>query len=227
MNAMPARRDRHSAELPANDRLKKSFTAWVWGSLIAATVVHFGIFILWPEQTLTVDTINPTELEILDVPEVDIPDAPDPIDRPAEPVAASVDLEEDLTIAKTSWDENPVETLPPPPTEESTGLSDAAEPWTPYTVGPSILNTAEVVRAMERVYPPFLRDAGVGGTVHVRFHIDAEGVVQDFRIDRTSGHDALDEAALSIADVYRFRPALNRDHTVAVWVTFPITFRVR
>lgn len=227
MNAMPASRARHSEELPANDRLKNSFTAWVWGSLIAATVVHFGVFALWPEQTLTVDTINPTELEILEVPDIDIPDAPPPLQQPAKPIVTTMDVDPDLTIAPTTLEKNPVETLPPPPTEESTGISDAARDWYPYTVAPSILNTDEVVRAMERVYPPFLRDAGVGGTVHVRFHIDAEGVVQDFRIDRTSGHDALDEAALSIADVYRFRPALNGDHNVAVWVTFPITFRVR
>lgn len=225
MNAMPARRDLE--ELPANDRLKHSFTAWVWGSLIVATVIHFGIFTLWPEQTATMLSIDADDLEIIDVPEVDIPDAPDPIERPAEPVAATVDVNEDLTIAPTSWEKNPVGSLPPPPAETSTGLSEAADDFTPYTVGPSILNTEEVVRAMERVYPPFLRDAGVGGTVHVRFHIDAQGVVQDFRIDRSSGHESLDEAALSIADVYRFSPALNRDQTVPVWVTFPITFRVR
>lgn len=223
MNAMPAR---HSTELPANDRLKHSFAAWVWGSLIVATVLHFGIFTLWPEQTATMLSIDADDLEVIDVPEVDIPEAPDPIERPAEPVAA-MDVDPDVTIAKTTLVENPPDVLPPPPTEESSGLSDAADEFTPYTVGPSILNTDEVVRAMERAYPPFLRDAGVGGTVHVRFHIDAEGVVQDFSIDRSSGHGALDEAALSIADVYRFSPALNRDQTVPVWVTFPITFRVR
>lgn len=227
MNAMPAHRDRHSAELPANDRLKHSFASWVWGSLIAATVVHFGVFALWPEQTATMLSIDAADLEVLDVPDIEIPDAPPPLERPAEPIAATVEVDPDLTIAPTTLEKNPVETLPPPPAEESTELSDDAEGWTPYTVRPSILNTDEVVRAMERVYPPFLRDAGVGGTVHVRFHIDAQGVVQDFRIDRSSGHDSLDRAALSIADIYRFLPARNRDHTVAVWVTFPITFRVR
>lgn len=228
MNAMPVRHPRSSSgELPANDRLKDSFTAWVWGSLIVATVVHFGIFALWPEQTATMLTIDSEDLEVIDVYEVDLPDAPDPLDRPAEPVAATVDVDPDVTIAKTTLEENPAHLLPPPPTEESTGLSDTADEFSPFTVRPSILNTDEVVRAMERSYPTFLRNAGVGGTVHVRFHIDAEGAVQDFRIDRSSGHEALDQAALSVAEVYRFSPALNRDQTVAVWVTFPIRFRVR
>ena len=34
----------------------------------------------------------------------------------------------------------------------------------------------------------------------------------------------MDDAALRVARVYRFSPALNRDERVAVWVTFPITF---
>ena len=80
---------------------------------------------------------------------------------------------------------------------------------------------------MERAYPPALRDAGIGGTVHVLFSIDEDGVVRDFRVDESSGHPALDRAALSVAEVYRFSPALNRDKRVAVWVSFPITFQVR
>ena len=59
------------------------------------------------------------------------------------------------------------------------------------------------------------------------FFIDADGDVQDVRINESSGHPALDDAALRVADVYRFTPALNRDERVPVWVSFPITFQVR
>ena len=80
---------------------------------------------------------------------------------------------------------------------------------------------------MEREYPPLLRDAGIGGTVTVFFFIDENGQVQDYRIDQSSGHQALDDAALAVADVYRFTAALNRDKKVPVWVSFGITFQVR
>jgi len=103
----------------------------------------------------------------------------------------------------------------------------AAPVFTPFTVAPSILNVPEVQRAMLRAYPAVLRDAGVGGTVRVYFFIDESGEVQDRRVDQSSGHPALDEAALAVADVYRFSPALNRDDPVPVWVSFPVTFRVR
>ena len=102
-----------------------------------------------------------------------------------------------------------------------------APTFTPYSVAPSILNRADIVRAMEQEYPPLLRDAGIGGTVTVYFYIDENGRVQDRRIDESSGHQALDDAAMAVSDIYRFSPALNRDKAVPVWVSFPITFQVR
>jgi len=103
----------------------------------------------------------------------------------------------------------------------------AGPTFTPYSVAPSILNRDEVVRAMVESYPALLRDAGVGGTVRVYFFIDEKGVVRDTRIDVSSGHPALDDAALRVAGVYRFSPAINRDRPTPVWVSFPITFQVR
>lgn len=107
-----------------------------------------------------------------------------------------------------------------------TGVELSSEPaFTPYTVAPDRINDAEIVRALEREYPPLLRDAGIGGTVHVWFFVDDQGVVRNQFVHTSSGHQALDEAALRVAPVFRFTPALNRDRAVPVWVAFPITFR--
>ena len=104
----------------------------------------------------------------------------------------------------------------------------SSEPhFTPYTVAPLILNRSEVVQAMEGEYPPLLRDAGIGGTVRVYFLIDEDGRVQDRRVDKSSGHPAIDQAAMAVAEVYEFSPALDKDQKVPVWVSFPITFQVR
>lgn len=218
-----------SIEAPAtaNDRLKNSFASWFWGSMIAATLIHFGAFAFWPELTAEDFSVSSEELTSIELPpEIDIPPPPEAISRPATPVIAEANIEEDITIAPTTFEDNPVEDLPPPPEEAGTDLS-AAPTFTPFTVAPEIQNRSEVIRAMEREYPPLLRDAGIGGTVRVYFFIDEEGRVQDFRIDQTSGHDALDQAALNVAEVYQFSPALNRDQRVPVWVSFPITFQVR
>lgn len=208
----------------ANDRFKRSFSAWFWGSMIAATAVHFAVFAFWPELQAEDVSIVVAEMEAVDIPpEVEIPPPPEAIARPATPVVTDAIIEDDITIAVTTFDDNPVENLPPPPSEVEADIS-AAPTFTPMTVRPDLLNEREVQRALEREYPPLLRDAGIGGTVKVHFFIDEEGVVKDTRIDESSGHSALDEAALRVADVFEFTPALNRDKKVPVWISLPITF---
>ena len=103
----------------------------------------------------------------------------------------------------------------------------AAPVFTPYTVKPDYVNGPEVMRALEREYPPLLRDAGIGGTALVWFFIDETGVVRNRQIQESSGHPAIDEAALRVAPVFRFTPALNRDRAVPAWVQLPITFTTR
>ena len=88
-------------------------------------------------------------------------------------------------------------------------------------------NRNELMRLMESEYPPLLRDAGIRGTINLWFHIDAEGVVQDIRVGTSSGHEALDEAALRVGAQIEFTPALNRDEPVPVWISLPIAFTNR
>lgn len=111
-----------------------------------------------------------------------------------------------------------------PPSQAATDLSDGPT-FTPYTVAPSLANRTEIQAALQREYPPLLQDAGIGGTVNVWFFLDADGVLRDVRIMESSGHPALDGAALDVARAMRFEPALNRDQPVPVWVAFPISFQ--
>jgi len=96
--------------------------------------------------------------------------------------------------------------------------------FTPYTVQPAIRNPEVAVETLRRVYPPELKDAGVGGTVEVWFYVDEEGLVQRTLVNKVSGHRELDDAALKVADILEFSPALNRDQRRSVWVSLPIEF---
>ena len=208
----------------ANDRLKANFGSWFWGSVMVATLIHFCLFNFWPEMTAADIGSTTDELETIELPpEIEIPPPPERIARPATPVITDAVIEEDIAIAPTTFEDNPVEDLPPPPdaVEEDIG---AAPTFTPYTVAPDLRNTNEVRRALEREYPPLLRDAGIGGTVNVWFFIDEAGSVLQTRVQKSSGHKALDDAALNVAGIMEFSPALNRDKRVKVWVAFPITF---
>ena len=210
-----------------NDRFKRSFGSWFWGSMIAATVVHFMLFQFWPTQTAADVSFTAEELEIIELPpEIEIPPPPEAISRPATPVMATADIDDDITIALTTFADNPIEDLPPPTNDGEADLS-ANPVFTPMSVRPEIRNRAEIQQALMTQYPAMLRNAGIGGTVEVWFFISEEGRVLDRRVFESSGYVQLDEAALKVAGVFRFTPALNRDQIVQVWIRFPIEFQVR
>jgi protein TonB len=226
-NAVPTGEGGQGVVLTANDRFKRSFGTWLSGSMILAVLAHFSVFHFWPELTAEDFSYTAPEIEMYLPPEIEIPPPPEAIARPATPVIATADISEDITIAPTTFEENPVEDLPPPPEQVTTTDISAAPTFTPYTVRPDIKNRPEVTKALENEYPPLLRDAGIGGTVNMWFFIDENGVVQRTQVQDSSGHPALDAAAERVANVFRFTPALNKDKRVPVWISVPITFTTR
>ncbi len=214
--------------MTANDRFKKSFTSWLWGSMILATAAHFAVLRLWPELSAQDLSRDSGEILMVDLPpDVIIPPDPEPITRPASPVVSTVEIDENITISPTTFENNPVDRLPPPPDSALTTRITETPTFTPFTVKPGIRNREEVRQALIREYPPLLRDAGIGGTVEVWFQIDEGGAVRQTLVKAGSGHAALDRAALMVAGVIEFSPALNRDKRVPVWISLPITFTTR
>ena len=111
-------------------------------------------------------------------------------------------------------------------TDADADISDGPT-WTPHDVALSYANMEEIQRALQREYPPLLRDAGIGGTTLVWLYVDETGKVQKTKVHASSGHAGLDEAALRVGDVAEFSPARNRDNPVPVWIQLPITFSTR
>jgi protein TonB len=208
--------------------MKARYRAVFWSSVIASVFVHMAVFAFWPTMHASDFTFAAEELTAVELPpEIEIPPPPQQVARPATPVIAAAALEEDVTIAPTTFEDNPVEELPPPPEIGNASDAAAGPSFTPFTVAPRILNGEEIAGVMRLEYPPLLRDAGIGGEVVVWFYIDERGQLQGTRLFQSSGHEELDEAALRVADRIRFSPALNGDRNVPVWIQFPLTFRVR
>jgi TonB family protein len=112
--------------------------------------------------------------------------------------------------------------------EEEVAASIEDEPsLTPYTVAPVLLNRDEIGKAVKELYPRMLRRIGASGTVLLWILIDDAGQVVKSTINRSSGREAFDRAALEIPELMRFKPALNSDEPVPVWVVIPIEFRPR
>lgn len=115
----------------------------------------------------------------------------------------------------------------PLPVEEELAVSMEGPVFTPYTVKPALKNRAQVAAALQRNYPPLLRDAGIGGQTLFWFFIDAQGVTRKVMIQKSSGHAELDAAATNVAALMEFTPARNGEKPAPVWVSIPITFASR
>jgi TonB family protein len=105
-------------------------------------------------------------------------------------------------------------------------LETSAPQFTSYTEAPELTNSDEVRKELTREYPGYLQDNGIGGRVLLWFLIDEQGTPRRWLIKQSSGHSALDRVALRVASLMRFRPAVNYDHHVAVWVALPVLFRL-
>jgi len=209
----------------ANARFKRRCRTCVWASLIVATAVHFCVLRFFPALSAADVGFDVVEFEAIDLPpEVEIPPPPERIARPAVPVVATTNLDEDVTIAPTTFEENPVDRLPPPPSE-TVRLSERPV-LTPFTVGPRLKDRVRAQRIVQSKYPQHLQEANIGGVVLVWAFIDEQGVVRNSVVRQTSQIDVLDEAALAAVREFRFVPALLRDTNVPVWISIPITFAV-
>jgi len=82
----------------------------------------------------------------------------------------------------------------------------------------------EMVSMQDPQYPDIAKEAGVEGTVLVRVLVGEDGFVKDQIIIQSV--PMLDDAAASAAQTAVFKPALQKDKPVAVWMVIPIEFKL-
>jgi protein TonB len=75
-------------------------------------------------------------------------------------------------------------------------------------------------------YPAAARREGAEGTVLLRVWVGADGGPTRVEVDRSSGHRALDAAALGAVGNWRFVPAQRGGEAVEGVVTVPLVFRL-
>lgn len=127
------------------------------------------------------------------------------------------------------------------PTRTSAGPGGAgsASPATlPATTSPAPVQTASAappctkgdvaVAVTQSPAPPDIpasaRGAATNGTARVRVTLDASGTVQKALVVESSGNEALDLAAVSMARAARYSPALHECKPVAADYTFSVRF---
>lgn len=73
-------------------------------------------------------------------------------------------------------------------------------------------------------YPEELWDAQVEGETHLRVFVTAEGGADSVRVERTSGFEPFDSAALAGSRALRFEPARRGSEPVGAWFILPVKF---
>ena len=73
-------------------------------------------------------------------------------------------------------------------------------------------------------YPIEMWDSRVEGEAVVLLHVTAQGDVDSTSIDTSSGHAALDSAAVEGSRKLRFTPGKRGDKYVPMWTRLPVRF---
>jgi molecular chaperone DnaJ len=149
-------------------------------------------------------------------------DTSTPLRIPSAPVLTGLTLPGIIDVAPIYTDQ-PISSLSPI-RPEAPAINATGPSLTAVTQAPRIRNSERVQQSLEKEYPIGLRAARIGGRVEMSFDIDAEGRVERFQIRESSGYSELDAAALRVAEVFEFSPALRGTQRVATSVTFGITF---
>ena len=237
--------------LPQPAHARRSLLAWgvpaaIVEGLVAVTVIWVSANSVRVEP-VTEETYRYVEL----VPDVSLPEPPPPPEAPTlVPTMAAAPPEmkgfQELAMPSAILAEIPVPVLGgltinaldyrgegraggfggAAATEAEPERVEAGPTFTPYTVAPWLKNTRDVARALQREYPTALRSAGIGSQVLLWLFIDDTGKVQQTVLKTSSGFDSLDAAAMRVAMLMEFSPALNRDRNVPVWVAVPVDFKV-
>ena len=109
---------------------------------------------------------------------------------------------------------NVVYALPTPPelTFENESITPEvattaiAPPSQVQSVAPPLIDSIEYLHADKPVFPRESQRKREYGTVLVRVLVDASGLPAQLQVERTSGYERLDEAALRCVQKFRFRP---------------------
>lgn len=124
----------------------------------------------------------------------------------------------------------PQEKLAEPPAKDSPPT--AVETPTPVQKKPDTFiapsSDAEYLHNPEPDYPLIARRRGWQGLTLLEVTVSVEGRPLSVRIKKSSGHDALDNAALAtVKGFYRFAPASRNGEKVEATVDVPIRFSLR
>ena len=185
------------------------------------------------QQTVNIEIVPPPIQPPIVPPQAEAPPPPRPVRRPVRMAAAPPP---------------PVPSEAPPPSEVAQEIEDpgplpdgdenlpaaaasSGPPAPPAPPAPAAVvaphEGANYLKNPRPPYPPVAMRQGWQGEVLVRVRVSPDGRAASVAVQRSSGRDTLDKAALEAVRGWLFVPARQGGAAVAGWVTVPIVFKLQ
>ena len=230
------------AEIAVINNSKPSFLAANRHVVIAGSVLLFHVFAIWALQTGLLkraeEIIVPVEVlaQIIDLP---TPKTAPPVPRLTPPVPIKQAATKPTPITQTA---PPILTVNDPAPEAAAFVAPAPQPPAPIAAvsvpvtavasAPSAApakvvlpsSDAEYLNNPKPPYPPMSKRLSEQGNVMVRIYIDADGLPQKAELQKTSGFERLDQAALAVVMKWRYVPGKRNGVPEAMWMGTTIKF---
>lgn len=197
------------------------------GFIGALCIVIFAFQVLRHDLSyeLKVEGVD-VEIEVEEIPPTEQIMRPPAPPRPAVPVPTEAEeIPEEETIEATDFDLMSTP-LPPPPEISEKDASDVYQ-FIPYDEPPEMIGgMAALLSVLE--YPEIARKAGMEARVIIGVYVDEKGKTIKTQVLQPSGAKlGFEEAASAALMKMKWKPAYQRDRPVAVWISVPVSFKLR
>jgi periplasmic protein TonB len=212
--------------MQSKDELNKVYNFHLRTSLITSLALLLIILNVFPKQlkiSNDIAEVATIDLVVEDIPRTEQVDRPPPPARPVVPIPTEdEDVPEDLTIENSEIDFAELPPPPPPPKKsDDEGYTFIAYDSAPEPIG----GFASMLKHIQ--YPAVAKRAGVECNVIVGVLIDEKGnCVKTVMLKDSGAELGFEEAAQNAVRKMKWKPALQRDQPIKVWVSVPVSFRL-
>ena len=201
-------------------KYKKIIELGMIGSL-ALIVLIFQVFRAINLEAVE-EPLKGITIEVTEIPITKHFEPPPPPPKPSIPIPTeNEDVPDDATIEDTDLDFLDIPALPSPPEDDAETGTFWAYDEAPEPIG----GFSAIYRALR--YPEIARKAGIEGKVIVRALVSEKGQVVKTKIMKSLGHSGCDDAAVNAIRSVKWKPAMQRDMPVKVWVAITVVFRLK
>ena len=178
---------------------------------------------LGPPPAITAPPIPEVDVAAPSKPVIGIPEPVDDTEVSAEMTIAS-QTEMSQSVAPVIQEMDEADIIIEAPQEENIVVDDDALPGRNQFI--AYEDPPQPISQPPPAYPEMARKAGVEGMVILHVLIDKEGNVRDVRLIKGIGA-GLDESAIESVRQSKWTPAIQNHKPVAVWVSYPVRFKLR